>query len=133
MKAICAWCKREGAPAYLGEREPLDDHAETHGICGRHLQRFLTALPSPSFPDAELLLVIRPSDNALYEHLQRATSGVADIHVLVDRRRGERRHRNEKTAHERRKRDRRLLRGEVFAMGYTLVRLRRRIGTPPAS
>ena len=33
MKAVCAWCRAEGAPADLGEREPLDQVDETHGIC----------------------------------------------------------------------------------------------------
>ena len=28
MKVICAWCKKS-----LGEKEPLKDKRETHGIC----------------------------------------------------------------------------------------------------
>ncbi len=49
LRAFCAWCQREGGPAFLGEREPLDDESETHGVCRRHLQNILAALPSHSF------------------------------------------------------------------------------------
>ena len=28
MKAICAWCNAD-----MGDREPLNDQRETHGIC----------------------------------------------------------------------------------------------------
>jgi hypothetical protein len=46
MKRICAWCLREGMPAYLGEVEPLDDPTVTHGICGRHRLEILQELSS---------------------------------------------------------------------------------------
>jgi len=36
MKILCAWCQKEGKPALMGEREPLDDPAETHGLCPEH-------------------------------------------------------------------------------------------------
>lgn len=36
MKVLCAWCEKEGKPALIGEREPLEDPAETHGICPEH-------------------------------------------------------------------------------------------------
>ena len=36
MIVTCAWCQNEGKPATLGERAPLDNPAETHGICRRH-------------------------------------------------------------------------------------------------
>ena len=41
MKAVCAWCLKEGKPeeeALIGEKEPLEDEHETHGICGTHRQ-----------------------------------------------------------------------------------------------
>lgn len=41
MKAVCAWCLKEGKPeeeALIGEKEPLEDERETHGICGTHRQ-----------------------------------------------------------------------------------------------
>jgi len=36
VKIICAWCLKEGKPALMGEREPLDDPRESHGICEEH-------------------------------------------------------------------------------------------------
>lgn len=30
MIIICAWCTK-----YLGEKEPLDDHRQTHSMCGQ--------------------------------------------------------------------------------------------------
>ncbi|HLF48538.1 MAG TPA: hypothetical protein VJA45_04130 [Methylomirabilota bacterium] len=41
MKAVCAWCLKDGKPedeALIGEKEPLEDERETHGICGTHRQ-----------------------------------------------------------------------------------------------
>lgn len=37
MRIICAWCLQEGKIALLGEKVPLDDPRETHGICRPHL------------------------------------------------------------------------------------------------
>lgn len=37
MRIICAWCLQEGKVALLGEKMPLDDLRETHGICRTHL------------------------------------------------------------------------------------------------
>src|SRR2546422_1020840 len=59
IQVICAWCRHEGKPGYLGEREPFDNPAPTHGVCLRHREQFLESLPSTSFPDAELLIVVR--------------------------------------------------------------------------
>lgn len=39
MTVICSWCKEEGRPAFVGEKAPLGDARETHGICGVHLQQ----------------------------------------------------------------------------------------------
>jgi hypothetical protein len=36
MKTVCAWCEKEGKEALIGEKEPLADSSETHGICGDH-------------------------------------------------------------------------------------------------
>ncbi len=125
MKIICAWCERGGLPAFLGEREPLDDPNVTHGICPQHLTQLLGTLPTGSFPGVKILVVVRPSDRALFEHLLWATSGVPDIRAIMERRRGERRHRIETAASERRERQRRLILGQVSALGYTVVRLRK--------
>ena len=133
MKVVCAWCERDGVPAFMGEREPLDDPSTTHGICPRHLTLMLGTLPSGSFPGVELLVIVRASDRALFEHLLWATSGVPDIRAIVERRRGERRRRIESSVSERRERERRLRLGQVSAMGYTMVRLRRSSGPSSAS
>src|SRR4029453_3730148 len=91
MKVTCAWCQREGEPASLGERAPLDDPAETHGICRRHTLRLLDRLPSRAFPGVRLLFVVSQREAALYENLQRELAGVSGVRVMLDRRQGERR------------------------------------------
>jgi len=132
MKVVCAWCERDGVPSFMGERDPLDDPSISHGICPRHLTLVLGTLPSGSFPGVELLVIVRASDRALFEHLLWATSGVPDIRAIIERRRGERRRRMEGSVSERRERERRLILGQVSALGYTLVRLRKASGGPVA-
>src|SRR5438309_1588588 len=39
MRVLCAWCLKENKPeaeALIGEREPLADKRESHGICEHH-------------------------------------------------------------------------------------------------
>lgn len=36
MRVLCAWCQKEGKPALIGEKEPLEDPAESHGLCAEH-------------------------------------------------------------------------------------------------
>lgn len=36
MKIICSWCRRAGKADLVGEKIPLDDPRETHGICKAH-------------------------------------------------------------------------------------------------
>ena len=36
MKIVCSWCRKEGKPEFVGEKAPLDDARETHGICVVH-------------------------------------------------------------------------------------------------
>jgi len=36
MNIICSWCRQEGKPELVGEKEPFDDARETHGICVVH-------------------------------------------------------------------------------------------------
>ena len=36
VKVLCAWCVRDGKPAFLREKSPLSDVGETHGLCGDH-------------------------------------------------------------------------------------------------
>jgi hypothetical protein len=98
MKVICSLCEREGKPGYLGEREPLDNPAVTHGLCSPHTEQLLESIPSRSFPDAELLIVVRPNDTELTLDL--------------------------------RQQPRRLRRGKVSPLGYTVVRFKRKWSSP---
>ena len=91
MKVLCAWCCREGLPGYMGEREPLDDPQPTHGICALHQAQILESLPSQSYPDAEMLIVVRQSNPALYEHLKGLFAAMSGVEVIVDRRVSDRR------------------------------------------
>ena len=36
MRVLCAWCVRDGRPAFLREKLPLEDLSETHGLCADH-------------------------------------------------------------------------------------------------
>jgi len=39
MKVVCVYCATEGKPALMGEKAPLDDPRQTHGVCAEHLRR----------------------------------------------------------------------------------------------
>jgi hypothetical protein len=132
LRAFCAWCQREGGPAFLGEREPLDDDSETHGVCRRHLQNILAALPSQSFPEVTYLVVVKPGETALFDYLERAFLGVRGVKVILDRRDGERRERHHLAGHDRRQTDRRQPRGTSHALGYTTVRFGHAAGSGAA-
>ncbi len=122
MRAICAWCRADGRPADLGEREPLDDPRETHGLCQRHLTQLLAGLPSLSFPGVQLLIVVESGDRSLYEYLSRVMAEVGGVQVIVDRRHGDRRQERVSVSHERRQLDRRLHRGASHSVGCTFIR-----------
>jgi len=122
MRVTCAWCQHEGRPATLGERAPLDNPAETHGICRRHTLDLISRMPSRSFPGVRLLLVVSATETALYEHLQRELAGVDGVKVMLDRRRGDRRAEEQVVADEHHGLDRRIRQGEVSALGYTIIR-----------
>jgi hypothetical protein len=125
MRVTCAWCQREGEPANLGERAPLDDPAETHGICRRHTLGLLDRLPSRSFPGVRLLFVVSPREATLYEDLQRELAGVSGVRVMLERRQGERRVEHQDVAKDHRRDDRRVRQSEVCALGYTVIRFGR--------
>ena len=122
MRVTCAWCQHEGRPATLGERAPLDNPAETHGICRRHTLDLISRMPSRSFPGVRLLLVVSATETALYEHLQRELAGVDGVKVMLDRRRGDRRAEEQVVADEHHGLDRRIRQGEMSALGYTIIR-----------
>ncbi len=125
MIVTCAWCQNEGRPAALGERAPLDNPAETHGICRRHTLDLLNKMPSRSFPGVRLLLVVGAKETGLYEHLQRELAGVSGVKVMLDRRRGDRGAEQQAVADEHGGLDRRIRQGEVSALGYTIIRFGR--------
>ena len=123
MKVVCASCEREGKPSYLGEREPYDNPATTHGICPRHKELALETLSSQSFPDVEMLIVVSRNDTDLYEYLLQRFAGVPGVKVIPERRQPDR------PVEERDRKERRIRQGTVSALGYTVVRFKRK---PPA-
>ena len=130
MKAICAWCESEGRRSDLGEREPFDNRVATHCICARHRGRLLELLPSKSFPDAELLIVVHQNDTTLYERLQRSFAGVSGVRVILDRRVSDRRSATSRVTVERRQvKTRRIRQGEVSSLGYSVVRFTPKVTT----
>ena len=114
MRVLCAWCCREGQPGYLGEREPLDNPEPTHGVCPHHKAQLLESLPSRSFPDAELLIVVRRERTPLYQQLAWLFAAVPHVKVILDRRVAD---------EQRHERTRRLRTGTLSPLGdFTLVR-----------
>jgi hypothetical protein len=126
MKVICASCRAEGRSGELGEKAPFDDPTETHGYCPRHAALLLASLPSLSFPDIELLIVVRRPDLALFEYLQHRLAGVRGVKVMLERRLSDRRHAIGERAPDRRRLRRRLRLGQASSLGYTVVRFRPR-------
>ena len=47
MKIICSWCRQEGKAAFVGEKAPLDDARETHGICVVHRRTVEARIRTP--------------------------------------------------------------------------------------
>jgi hypothetical protein len=122
MRVLCAWCCREGRPAYLGEREPLENPEPTHGVCPRHKVQLLESLPSRSFPDTEVLVVVRRGNAVLYELLQRSFAAMPRVKVIVDRRIADRRVAPGQAREERRYvRTRRVRKGTPLG-DFTIVR-----------
>ena len=127
MKRICSWCRSEGSPADLGEREPLDDPSETHGLCQRHLTDLLAAArarPLAGLPSdgLRMLIVVKNGDRSLYDYLTRSMTEVEGVHVIVDGRLGDRRRVARPVRGERRQGDRRQSREVLDSMGCSFVR-----------
>lgn len=126
MKVVCPWCRREGKPDYVGEKEPFESPDATDGICARHFEQLLETLPSRSFPDVEVLFVVHPDEGALYEYLQGTFGGVPRVKVILDRRRSARRQAKGQVGVERRGLERRARGGKRFdLLGYTAFRFGR--------
>src|SRR6266850_3625519 len=122
MKVVCAWCQREGRGRVLAEREPLDDPTETHGMCARHSEEMIGQLPSPSFPGVRMLMVVRRTENALYDHLTQSLAALPEVAVILDRRQRERRQTPTVVATERRRTNRRIRTAPFSSLGYLVVR-----------
>jgi hypothetical protein len=113
--------------------EPLENSALTHGICADHMEQFLESIPSRSFPDAELLIVVHRNNITLYEHLQRWVAGAPAVKVLVDRRATDRRSATGPVADERRRaKTRRIRQGTISPdADYTVVRFTPNVSHSP--
>jgi hypothetical protein len=122
MKVVCAWCQQEGRSGVIGEREPVDDPTETHGVCAVHAERLLEQLPSMSFPGIRMLIVVRRTESGLYDHLSRALGPLADVAVILDRRQRDRRQTPGTPETERRRGDRRVRTSPFSSLGYLSVR-----------
>jgi hypothetical protein len=96
MITVCAWCQK-----YMGPKEPLGDPAVTHGICG-------TCALRQQIADMPTLVIAKERADTL-PVLQALLTGTPAIHVVVDRREGDRRRLADIAEAERRARtDRRL-------------------------
>jgi hypothetical protein len=132
MRVICAWCQNEGRSGLLRIREPLDDRTDTHGICERHQQELFEAFPSSSFPSTRWLFVVPGDDPRGFAHLAKILGNVPGATVIMDRRRGERRQTEGKSAEDRRRLDRRVRRPEASSLGYRLIRFTVRESATPS-
>jgi hypothetical protein len=133
MVVLCAWCRRDGQPGYLGEREPLDNPQPTHGVCASHKNQLLESLPSRSFPEAELLIIVRRENIALYCQLERVFAVLSRVMVVLDRRGPERRAVPCPESHEGRRRTNRRIREGVISPlgGFTIVRFTPKVRPTP--
>ena len=133
MQVFCAWCCRDGQPGYLGEREPLENPESTHGVCAHHKAQLLESLPSRSFPDAELLIVVRRHNTVLYEHLERLFAAASRVKVIVDGRVTDRRAAPCQESDDRRHaRTRRIREGTISPLGdFTVVRFTPKVPPTP--
>jgi hypothetical protein len=134
MRVLCAWCCREGLPGYIGEREPLDNPEPTHGVCAHHKAQLLESLPSRSFPDTQVLIVVHRSNTALYERLKLSLAAMSHVEVIVDRRVSDRRTAPGQGSHGRRHaRTRRIREGTISPLGdFTIVRFTPKVPPSPA-
>src|SRR5262249_49240811 len=121
VKAHCSWCRVEGMPDYLGEREPLENPGDTY--CPRHMAQVLTA-PRTKLPASgpQLIVVVEAQDRSLYDYLTRGLATVEGVQVILERRQGERRASPRPVNVERRQGDRRQPRQGVQFLGCTCVR-----------
>ena len=55
MRVLCAWCVRDGKPAFLREKLPLEDLSETHGLCADHFTSLSASVKQVVTPKVWLL------------------------------------------------------------------------------
>src|SRR5438445_11392059 len=101
-------------------REPVPCDANRFRASPQCCHRVPEALPSQSFPDAEMLIVVRPNDTDLYEYLLRRFAGVPGVRVILER------HKSDRPVDERERKERRIRQGMVSALSYTVVRFKRK-------
>jgi len=78
-------------------------------------------MPSRSFPDVEVLIVVRRDCLASYERLSRLFAGTTRARVILDRRVAERRVRPDQVSPDRRCRRRRIREGRISPLDDFLV------------
>ncbi len=105
MRVVCAWCQAEGRPGALGEKPPLDEPGETHGICWQHRIRLLAG--NPLLEDSRFLVVVARSRPDILAEARQQFADDPRIQVVADRRHGERRRGGGAYWPERRRGDRR--------------------------
>lgn len=77
MKVRCAWCLKEGKPeaeSLIGEREPVGDATETHGICPNHRKQVEGEIAEHRRKIKEL----QEEQRRVQEKHQRAMKGLQD-------------------------------------------------------
>jgi len=83
MVIVCAWCQK-----YLGSREPLQSHDVTHGICDECRER-------EHLQAGAILLVVSRARAGHVGRLRSMLRGAPSTAIVLDRRTGERRQRDE--------------------------------------
>jgi hypothetical protein len=114
-------CLREGKHDKLIDNESSSDLGRLRHICARHEAQLLAEVPSPSFPNIELLIVVHLGGEDLFEYLQQRLSGIRGVQVILERRTTDRRREARANEGERRSVSRRLRAGQVSPLGYTIV------------
>src|SRR2546426_2574623 len=84
MKIVCSWCRKEGKAGIVGEKAPLDDARETHGIhpsrpCLRLLCPRLAWLLGPL-----LLVGLSGCEGATSDHSPLTVTAKATTYYYVD-------------------------------------------------
>lgn len=71
VKVLCAWCVRDGRPAFLREKWPFEDPSETHGLCGDHFTSLSASVNQVVTPKVWFLSRVHDVYWALFRRVQR--------------------------------------------------------------